>query len=223
LTTSNYFNLQMINCLKYALTILFIFALTEIHAQLKSDYVFGVNVSTLTIKNNGVNYDPKRSVGFHFGGFYEFQINKYFSLQPSFIFSAKGTDYKIDTLEVSIAPAYIEIPINASFSFGSRITKVSLFSGPYFAYAFGGYKLASGSVFKSISYGSGKNHDLRPFDFGLNLGASVKIKRYQIFVQYGIGLSNISPVRTSDKEMKNKVIGISIIRTSKSLGTKPGR
>jgi hypothetical protein len=205
------------------MTILFTFALTEIHAQFRSDYVFGVNLSTLTIKNNGVSYSPKKSIGFHFGVFYEFQFNKNFSLQPSFIFSAKGTDYKIDTLEFSIAPAYIEVPINASFSFGSRVVKVSLFSGPYFAYAFGGYKMESGSVFKSISYGSGKNHDLRPFDIGFNLGASVKINSIQISIQYGIGLTDISPVRTSATEMRNKVIGISIIRTSKNLITTHGK
>jgi hypothetical protein len=213
----------MIKCLKYIMTILFTFALTEIHAQFRSDYVFGVNLSTLTIKNNGVSYSPKKSIGFHFGVFYEFQFNKNFSLQPSFIFSAKGTDYKIDTLEFSIAPAYIEVPINASFSFGSRVVKVSLFSGPYFAYAFGGYKMESGSVFKSISYGSGKNHDLRPFDIGFNLGASVKINSIQISIQYGIGLTDISPVRTSATEMRNKVIGISIIRTSKNLITTHGK
>jgi hypothetical protein len=213
----------MINYLKSALTFIFIFALTEIHAQFRSDYIFGVNLSTLSIKNNGVSYYPKKSAGFHFGVFYELPITKNFSLQPSFLFSAKGTDYKIDTLEVSIAPAYIEVPINASFNFGSRVVKVSLFSGPYFAYAFGGYIIKSGNIFKSISYGSGKNYDLKPFDIGFNIGASIKIKRYQISIQYGTGLSNISPVRTSDTEMKNRVIGISIIRTSKSLSTKHGR
>jgi hypothetical protein len=213
----------MNNCLKPALVILVTLASAEVNAQLRSDYVFGVNLTTMTIKINGVRYYPKTSGGIHFGVFYEYTISKNFALQPSFIFSAKGSDYKIDTTEFSIAPAYIEVPINASFNFGSRDVKVSLFSGPYFAYAFGGYKIESGSAYKSISYGSGKNYDLRPFDIGFNIGASVKIKRYQISFQYGMGLTNISPVRTADEEMKNKVIGISIIRTPKSIITTHSR
>lgn len=213
----------MNNYLKSALAILLAFALTEVHAQLRSDYVFGLNLSTMTLKIKGISYDPEIPVGIHFGGFYEFSINKNFALQSGFLFSSKGSDYKINTLEVSISPAYIEIPVNAVYSFGSKVVKVSLFSGPYIAYAIGGYKIESGSELKYISYGSTEDHDLRPFDIGLNLGARVNIRGLQISVQYGIGLANISPVRTFDTEMKNKVIEISISGRYKALSTKVGR
>jgi hypothetical protein len=74
----------------------------------------------------------------------------------------------------------------------------------------GGYKIEPGGELKNISFGSGKNTDLKPFDIGLNFGAGVNIKGLLISAQYGIGLANISPLTTDDSEMKNKVIGISI-------------
>jgi hypothetical protein len=213
----------MNNYLKSALVIFLIFSFTEIHAQLSSDYIFGVNLSTMTLKINGVCYDPETPAGVHFGGFYELSLTRHFALQPSFLFSAKGADYKIDTSEVSIAPVYIEVPVNASYSFGSKGLKVSLFSGPYFACAIGGYKLEPASELKYLRYGSGEDRDLRRFDIGVNYGARVNIHGFRISVQYGTGLSNISPLRKSDSVIKNKVIGISISGRYRGSGTKTHR
>jgi len=44
----------------------------------------------------------------------------------------------------------------------------------------------------------------------LNFGAGINIKGLLISAQYGIGLTNISPMASADIKMKNKVIGISI-------------
>jgi hypothetical protein len=126
------------------------------------------------------------------------------------LFSAKGSNYKNDSVEFSLSPIYIEVPVIAVYSFGSDAIKISLFAGPYFACGVGGYKIESGSELKNISFGSGKNNDLKPFDIGLNFGAGINIKGLLISAQYGIGLSNLSPVTLYVSEMKNKVIGISI-------------
>ena len=189
------------------------------HAQLRSEYVFGLNLSTMTVKTMGISCSTKTPIGFHFGRFFEIHLEGNFALQPSLLFSAKGSDYKIDTSDISISPIYFEVPVNAVYTFGSHAVKVSLFAGPYFACGIGGYKIESGGELKYINYGSGENHDLKPFDIGLNLGARVNIKGLQISVQYGKGLANISPVTTFDSEMKNQVIGISI----SGLNTKFGR
>lgn len=209
----------MKNYLKSALAIFLTVTFTELHAQIKSEYVFGLNLSTMTVKTKGISYDTETPVGFHFGRFFEIPLVGNFALQPSLLFSAKGSDYKIDTLDISISPIYFEVPVNAVYTFGSHVVKVSLFAGPYFACGIGGYKIESGGELKYINYGSGENHDLKPFDIGLNLGTRVNIKGLLISVQYGIGLANISPVTTFDSEMKNQVIGISI----SGLNTKFGR
>ena len=197
----------------YLRTVLVIFlavAYTDMHAQIKTGYIFGLNLSTMTLKAKDISSAPETPVGIHFGGFFEIPLKGNFALEPGLLFSAKGTNYKIDTLEFSISPIYIEVPVIAVYSFGSDVIKISLFAGPYFACGVGGYKIEPGGELKNISFGSGKNTDLKPFDIGLNFGAGVNIKGLLISAQYGIGLANISPLTTDDSEMKNKVIGISI-------------
>ena len=196
--------------LKPAFAIILALSFTSTLAQVKTEYVFGLNLSTITLKINGVSSKASTPAGIHFGGFIEVPLNGRFTLQPGLLFSAKGSDYKVDTIEYSISPIYIEVPVIAVYSFGSDVFKISLFAGPYFACGVGGYKLGSGAGIENIRFGSGKNHDLKPFDIGLNFGAGINIKGLLISAQYGIGLANISPMASADTEMKNKVIGISI-------------
>jgi hypothetical protein len=200
----------MNNYLKSVLGIIFAVAFTNLHAQIKSGYVFGLNFSTVTLKTNGISSDPETPVGVHFGVFYEIPLKRNFALQPALLFSAKGSNYKIDTVEFSLSPIYIEVPVNAVYSFGSDVFKISLYAGPYFAVGMGGYKIISGGELKSITYGSGVTKDLKIFDAGLNFGAGINIKGLLVSAQYGIGLTNVSSVKTNVSEMKNKVIGISI-------------
>lgn len=196
--------------LKFALSILIIFGFTDLHSQVRPEYVFGLNMSTMTLKTNGINPDTRTSIGIHYGAYLEIPLTYNFTLHPGLLFSAKGSNYKIDNGESNLSPIYVEVPITVEFSFGSDVVKISLFAGPYFAYGISGYKIDSGGDLKSISYGSGGNNDLRPFDIGMNFGTGVNIKGFLISAQYGIGLTNISPMKTADSEIKNKVIGISI-------------
>ena len=200
----------MKNYLKLILVIFLAVTFTDMHAQIKSGYIFGLNLSTITLKTEGITSNPDMPAGIHFGGFLAIPIKRNFSLQPALLFSAKGSNYKIDTVEFSLSPIYIEVPVNAVYSFGSDVVKISLYAGPYFAVGMGGYKIISGGELKNIMYGSGVNKDLKVFDVGLNFGAGVGIKGLLISAQYGMGMTNLLPVKTTDSEMKNKVIGISI-------------
>jgi hypothetical protein len=196
--------------LKSALVISYMIAFTDIHAQIKSGYIFGLNFSTVTLKTNDKVSEPETPAGVHFGVFYEIPLKRNFDLQTALLFSAKGSNYKIDTVEYSLSPIYIEVPVNVVYSFGSDVLKISLYAGPYFGVGMGGYKIISGGELKTLKYGSGKNKDLKNFDFGLNFGAGINIKGLLITAQYGIGMTNISPPKTVDMEMKNRVIGISV-------------
>jgi hypothetical protein len=196
--------------LKTSLVLFFAVAFTEMQAQIRTGYIFGLNLSTVTLKTKVGNSDPETPVGVHFGGFFEIPLAGKFTFQPGLIFSAKGSNYEIDNVEHSISPAYIEVPAIVAFSFGSEEVKISLFAGPYFACGMGGYKIETGGELKSIRFGTGSNSDLRLFDTGLNFGAGINIKSFVISAQYGFGLVNISPLATEDQVMKNKVVGISI-------------
>lgn len=196
--------------LKYALVIFLVFAFTNANAQIKSRYAFGLNLSTMTMKIEGLTSGPDTPFGIHFGKIFELPVTGIFTFQTGLLFSAKGTDYQIDSTDFSLSPIYIEIPVNAVLSFGTDAVKVSLFAGPYFAFGVGGTMLESGRGLKDLRFGTGENKDLKPFDIGLNFGVGICIKKFMVTAQYGIGLTNVSPHTADNSEMKNKVIGISI-------------
>jgi hypothetical protein len=189
--------------MKSVLAIFLTFAFTGVYAQISPGYIFGLNLSTVTLKTKGLSTKPETPVGIHFGGFFEIPLESNLSLEPSLLFSAKGSNFKIDTVDISLSPIYIEVPVIAIYSFGSD-------AGPYFAWGVGGYKIESGDKLKNISFGSGNNNDLKSFDIGFNFGAGINYKGLLISAQYGLGLSNLAPVTINYSEIKNKVIGISI-------------
>ena len=193
--------------MKYVTVILLLVISSVSHAQVLSGYRFGVNMSTMEISRQGESIKAETPFGVHFGISYEIPAGKKFAFQSGFLFSAKGTDYQIDTLDLSLAPAYLEIPADLVYKIGRQSIKVSLFAGPYFAAAFGGYKSDEGN--KMLILGRGENKDLKILDLGFNFGIGLYIRSFLLTVQYGLGMRNISP--KSDLEMKNKVIGISLI------------
>jgi hypothetical protein len=196
--------------IKIVIVILLFVAFPDLNAQVKPGYIFGLNLSAMTLKTEGLTYEPKISAGIHYGGYLELPVSDNFALRPNLLFSAKGSNYKTDTAEFSISPVYLEISVFAIYSIGSEVLKLSFFAGPYLACGISGYKIDSRGDMEDISYGSREYNDMKPFDFGLNFGAGLNIKGTLISVQYGKGLANLSPLSNTDNEMKNKVIGISV-------------
>jgi hypothetical protein len=192
------------------LAVSFTFEMEEINAQIKSEYIIGLNFATMTLKSDGLAANPKMLVGIHFGQLIEIPLNDNFAFQPGLLLSSKGSKYIIDSTDFSISPIFIEIPVNALVSFGSDLIKISLFAGPYFAFGIGGYRIDPAGNFKYLRYGSGGTYDLKHFDIGLNFGIGLNFKGLLISAQYGKGFSNLSPLASSESEMKNKVVGVSI-------------
>jgi hypothetical protein len=198
--------------LKSALVIFLTVVFLDMHAQIKSGYTFGLNLSSLTLKAKEISSYPETMGGIHLGGFYEMPFTGNFAFKPGLLFSAKGSNYKIDTVQYSLAPVYIEVPLIIAYNLGSDVVKISLFAGPYFACGIGGLAMDLKGNLKDINFGSGENKDLKLFDIGLNFGAGINIKGLLISAQCGIGLANITSETTFVTEMKNKVFGISISR-----------
>jgi hypothetical protein len=192
-----------------ALVIFLLIDCPDIDAQIKPGYLIGFNISAATLETSGTISEAETMTGIQIGIITEIPLKGNFTLQSGIMFSAKGSIYKIDTSEVTISPIYIQIPVNAKYSIGSEIVKISLFAGPYFACGIGGNKYTGGDLQK-ISFGSGENDDLQFFDIGFNFGAGVNIKRFLISAQYELGLANLLPEITGDPEMKNRLIGISL-------------
>jgi hypothetical protein len=196
--------------LKSIPAVFFLITVAAVNAQIKPQYVFGLNLSTMTVKSNGVTYNAALPAGFHFGATVDLPLNDNFSVLPAVLFTAKGTDYEIDNISYSIAPIYLELPVLAACSFGSDAFKITFFTGPYIAYGIAGYTIVGSGELKTLNYGTRRNDDLKPFDAGMIFGAGVNIKGFQITAQYEMGLTNLSPVASAGTEMKNQVFGISL-------------
>lgn len=199
--------------LKSLLVIIMMLAFTGLQAQVKFGPKVGMNLSTMTLKSSGISFDPKMLVGFHAGLISEIGLADNLKLQPGILYSSKGSKYEItlfeETFDFSMAPAFIEVPVNLMYSFGPGDTKFNVFAGPYFAYGIGG-KYKSEGESEDISFGTSEDDDMKPFDIGVNFGVGVNIKGFLISAQYGLGLANLTTEDTGDTEIKNQVIGISV-------------
>lgn len=199
--------------LKSLIVLFMLFAFTAIQAQVKFGPKAGLNLSTMTLKSSGISLDPKMLVGFHAGIISEIGLAENLVLQPGVLFSSKGSKYELtfldETVDFSMAPGFIEIPVNVLYSFGTGSTKLNLFAGPYLAYGIIGKSKSEGES-EDISFGTSEDDDMKPFDFGVNIGAGVNINGLLISAQYGLGLANLANDSSGDAEMKNNVIAISI-------------
>jgi len=188
--------------------ILFFVTSLYINAQITTSQIVGFNFSTMEMHVNNESVATDGATGIHFGLLLPFTIVDHFSVQPGVLFSSKGSTYIIDTVDISISPIYLEIPVNLLLDIGTDAFSVTLLAGAYFSCGVGGNKIESGGEAKEIFYGSGESKDLKLIDLGLNIGAGIKIKGFLISARYGYGLTDLFPDDSSDIALNNRVIGI---------------
>jgi hypothetical protein len=187
----------------------------NVSAQIKFGIKAGVNLPDCSIKENGNQTSfTKMSFGFHLGGVTDIRVSESFSLQPAILLSTKGCKEEMSSTESSVNVTvhlnYLEIPVNALLRVGSGNTKFLIFGGPYLAYALSGTVKGEADGLDSsmdITFGQ-EEGNTKPLDLGLNFGAGVEIKSFQITAQYGLGLTNLS--NRSNETVNNNVIGFSI-------------
>lgn len=191
-----------------------LFAAFAGNAQIKFGPKLGMNLSTLSFKSGGASLDTKISIGYHVGATFQADIASNFFIQPSILFSSKGSKYKdlllwegFEVNDFRIVANYIDMPINVGYKLDVSGTNILFMAGPYFAYGVGGYIEAEG-VKEDISWGSGEDDHFKPFDMGLNIGGGIEVNKFQFTIQYGLGLLNFS--NESGLTNKNNVLSISV-------------
>lgn len=172
------------------------------NAQISFGPVLGLNST-----NTPGAVSSKSKIGFHVGGVAKIGIAGGFHLLPGIMYSGKGSKVEIGGYKATTSLNYLEIPINAGYTFGS--SGFSVLAGPYIGYAIGGtFKDDAGS--ESLKIGSDEaTDDFKALDFGLNVGAMYQLPM-GVFakLQYGIGFADIAP--SSFANVKNTNIAISV-------------
>lgn len=213
--------------MKKIVNIVIVICLMSVSLQSFSQIQFGVkgglNLAGMTVKGDQTNLmsDQSSKLGFHLGATADFQITKEFFIQPAVLFSTKGEKYKVSLVDVDITTNinYIEIPINALYKMKMGKFDLFGFAGPYFGYAISGKVKASEAVLgdngdskeQDLHIGTDKaKDDIKPIDFGLNIGAGIEMNNITFDIQYGLGFSNISVVTDGGNSAKNHVLGLSV-------------
>ena len=190
-----------------------LFMLTTLHV--KSQATFGVkgglNFAHVTYKQGTTTTKFTSKTGIHAGFFGIIPVAGNISFEPALLYTAKGGKYSsTDPSDpTGVILNYMELPLNITYNLklnSNENIKPIIFAGPYAAYAMSAKVKYTNSTEK-LKIGNSSNSDLKPLDFGVNIGAGVKISNIVLSMQYGIGLSNISSASATPG--KNGVFGLS--------------
>ncbi len=144
-------------------------------------------------------------------------------------FSEQEDDFKMSlTATIKMVPMYLEIPVNGKYNIDLNGKKLYLSAGPYLAFGIAGKlkvaaemevsgnvpdgfeKPGSKDVDENIKWGNDEEEDdFKRMDFGINVGAGLDIGSIGIGVQYGLGLSQLSPGDPKEK-YNNRVLSVSL-------------
>lgn len=142
---------------------------------------------------------------FQIGGVANIGITESFSIRPELLFTQKGNVMKMEDFGTFTTRLnYLELPINASYSFPIGENKLDIFAGPYASLGLGGSTKFSpdmdGLENSTTTIKAKENPQeldddnayINPIDLGLNLGAGFRVNKLYFSANYGMGFTNIT-------------------------------
>lgn len=183
-------------------------------------FVAGANYSNLVFSNTG-DSDPINGMkpGITGGVVTEIDFGR-LSIQPTVLFSQKGTMDKYSQDDVTVKErinlSYFELPVNVVYNFSSgRKGHFFAGAGPYIAWlASAKYKLKMGDFKDSewLNVGAGADNDLKEIDYGLNALVGYRPSvNFSVSVHYTRGLCNLIPdVEDSEVKLMNQNFSLRI-------------
>lgn len=163
------------------------------------------------------------------GVFGKFDLYKRFFVRANVMYNQKGSDYSdihyfADAGRVTrIKLNYLEVAADLGYSIkliGRH--KILVSAGPYLAYGLNGTEKGYGeSLMGSIVYNrkvdfthtdyyDGKSLTVEPVDAGLNINVGYQYRKYGLFFNYGLGLSNTHNEGTDLNKSYNRVASVGV-------------
>jgi hypothetical protein len=182
-------------------------SLLKVNAQVTFAPKVGVNFANL----GGDLTDNQIRLRTQFGTILNVGVNEMFSFQPGLLLSGKGTtlDYG-DGDKDAITLTYLEIPLNGILNIDLGTGKLQLFAGPYLGFCLDAkYKYLSDedNETESIDVGASDDDEIKPTDFGINVGVGFVFGDFQVQGGYGSSFTSIS--NYEDDKLTNSVISLS--------------
>ncbi len=204
-----------------------------VNAQFHIGLRGGLNIANMSVKNIPIATDNKSIPSFYLGSFAEFNLTKKVSIETGLYLSGKGINSEFNQSlgffsvsgSAKITPLYLEVPLNGVYNFDFKLIKLRFFAGPYAAYGIGGKvnsdfsasglpidlsSLGLQNETRNLVFGSDTTSDIRPFDFGLNVGVGAQFRKFDFSIQYGLGLPNVAADNTTGYESRNRVVRFTV-------------
>ncbi len=196
----------------------------------------GINLANISVTDNGRVNEANELNSFHAGFAIDFPLCDYFSIQPGFLFTGKGSKTQVNNpgdnfyYKATSNPMYLELPLN--FVAKLPLTQTSTFylgAGPYAAMGIAGSNKVEKQILGVTSYSNSDirftNDDpttsqeenygygkIKRFDYGLTAMAGLELSRFVLGASYGYGLTKINSGtdNNANDKGKHRVLGFSI-------------
>ena len=203
------------------IVIIVLVAATPTFAQVKFGLKGGLNLTNMLAKDNNQNLGKDFYIkpGFHLGATAAFSMSKKFGLESGLLFSTKGYMTEFWSIKRTIQVNYLELPILAVYKIDLGRTNLLIHAGPYIGYALSGKLKANQPILgpnndakeEALKIGNDKlKDDIKPLDWGLNIGSAAEVNHITVGMQYGTGIANISAYTDNKTVIKNRVFYISL-------------
>jgi len=197
----------------------------------------GLNLSNITNNSSGATEDNAALASFNAGLMARFDVSAIVDIETGLLLTGKGAKAETsfnggeDYIKSSFNPLYVELPVNLLVNIPlTKSAKLFLNAGPYAAIGVAG-KSKVNSQFLGIKLSSEEdiqfNNDdpftseqedasynkLKRFDYGLNFGGGIDLKKVLIKVNYGLGLTKIGSTEdnnNADDKNKYRVFSVSL-------------
>ncbi len=174
----------------------------------------GLNFPTWS--GDGAPSSGKASLlGFNAGLVFNLEQTDLFSFQPEIIYTQKGAKYNFSGGSTQLKANYLELPLLAKFTIGTKTLKGFVNAGPAVGYWMSGeskVKAGSTEVTTSIDFNDSHNR----LDFSAALGGGLMIapdkgNPLSIEVRYGLSfLSIFEDTDSSADDVFNRVLSVSL-------------
>ncbi|QZT38199.1 PorT family protein [Halosquirtibacter xylanolyticus] len=168
------------------------------------------------------------TLGLSVGAFYSFHLDN-LRVQPGVAFTQRGGKLKTTvsygppgyssnsnapdmttTYDDFVALNYIEIPINFSLKIISlkKSNNIRVSIEPTLGYCISGKVEDLGQAYDVKVTSDVENiNDIKPLNFGVKFGASLKLNHFEPYIGYDVGVSNI---KTTKNEWKNRAFCVGL-------------
>jgi len=203
---------------KLLLSVTFIMLISNIKAQgfgVQLGYNFAnVSVSGLDL----LDYEEINSVGgINFGVNYDIEVSENFFIEPGILYSQKGFEYFAEDggydlgtdFILDVTFNYLDIPVYAKYIYevGDGLYLYGKFGLSYSIALNGEYTMDNGIETETDDIEFGDDEDFKSSDLGINIGAGVKINKFEVGINYFSG-SDI--YNDDDDEVSNRVFSINL-------------